>query len=280
MSGTTLSPAASPVDASRPSPAKAGPTQLRAINSELVKMRTLRSTALTLLAAVIGLAGLGLLISAVTNSNFSHMDPGELARFDPVGRSLGGVNIAQLAIGVLGVLLISGEYGTGMVRSTFAAIPTRLPVLWAKTGLYAVVTFLVMAPSAFVAFLGGQQLLGKHGTTLSSPHALRAVVGVALYLTVVAVLAVALGFIVRSTAGGIAALFALLLVLPGLGNLLPTSWQTNVLPYLPSNAGSALYTLHPDNPGTLAPWTGFAVMCLWAAVTLVTAAIVLKRRDV
>jgi len=167
-----------------------------------------------------------------------------------------------------------------MVKSTFAAIPTRLPVLWAKALLYAVVTAALMIPSAFVAFLGGQQLLGSHGTTLSSPHALRAVFGVGLYLTVIGVLAVAIGFLVRRTAGGIAALFGLLLVLPGLGNLLPTSWKTHLLPYLPSNAGSALYTLHPEDPGTLAPWTGFGVLCLWTAAALLAAAVLLKRRDV
>ena len=274
MSTTLTAPAASArpvVDAGN------GPNQLRALRSEVIKMRTLRSTGLTLLAAVLGMAGLGLAISAVANANFDRVGRDH---FDPVAHSLAGVNIAQLAIGVLGVLLVTGEYSPGMIRSTFAAIPTRLPVLWAKAALYAVVTVALMIPSAFVAFLGGQRLLGTHGTTLTSPHALRAVFGVALYLTVVGVLAVGLGFLIRSTAGGIATLFALLLVLPGLGNLLPTSWQTNVLPYLPSNAGAALYTLHPENPGTLAPWTGFGVMCLWALATLAAAAVVLKRRDV
>lgn len=277
MSAPSLSPA-------RPARATtsdwSGPTQVRALVSEFIKMRTLRSTTLTLAAAVLELVGLGLLISYVTHRNFNRFDPARLAHFDPIGRSLGGVNIAQLAIGMLGVLLITGEYSTGMIKSTFAAIPTRLPVLWAKAGLYAVVTAALMIPSAFVAFLGGQQLLGVHGTTLSASSALRAVFGVGLYLTVVSVLAVALGFLIRSTAGGIATLFGVLLVLPGLGNLLPTDWQTNVLPYLPSNAGSALYTVHPDDPGTLAPWTGFAVMCLWAVAALIAAAVVLKRRDV
>ncbi|HEY0560167.1 MAG TPA: ABC transporter permease [Frankiaceae bacterium] len=256
-----------------------GPNQVRAFVSEWIKFRTLRSTWLTLLASVAGMAGLGLLVSWLASSRFTHMDPAEMARFDPVDRSLAGVNLAQLAIGVLGVLLISGEYGTGMVRSTFAAVPTRLPVLWAKAALFALITFVIMVPSAFVAFLGGQQLLGSHGTTLSAPGALRAVFGVALYLTVIAVFAVALGFLVRSTAGGIATLFGILLVLPGIGSALPASWQTSVLPYLPSRAGGALYDLHPE-PGTLAPWTGFGVLCAWAAAALIAAAIVLKRRDV
>ena len=256
-----------------------GPNQWRAIKAEWIKLRTLRSTAFTLIAAIVGMAGIGLLISAVTNANWNHLQRDELVNFDAVGRSLAGVNIAQLAVGVLGVLLVTGEYGTGMIRSTFAAIPARLPVIWAKSAVYAAITLVIMVPSAFIAFLGGQALLGTHGVSLSAPGAVRAVFGVALYLTVVGVLAGALGFIVRSTAGGIASLFGLLLVLPGLGNLLPTSWQTNVLPYLPSRAGSAVYDLRPD-PGTLAPWTGFGVLCLWTALALVIAALLVRSRDV
>ncbi len=246
--------------------------------SEWIKLRSLRSSWLTLAAAVIGMVGIGWLVSFETNSHWSHMQADERIGFDPVSRSLTGVYIAQLAIGVLGVLVITGEYATGMIRATMSAVPRRLPVLWAKLAVFCSVTFLLMLASAFAAFLVGQQLLSTHGTTLSAPHALRAVVGVALYVTVVAVLAIGLGFIIRSTAGGIATLFGLLLVLPAIGHVLPTSWQQHVLPYLPSNAGGALYTLKPD-PGTLAPWTGFGVMCLWALAAVVAAVVLLRRRD-
>ena len=277
MSTTTLLTTQPP--AARSTAGQAGPTQLSAIRAEWIKIRTLRSTWVTLLVAVLALAGLGLLIAAVTSNHLAEVNAHERGAFDPIGRTLGGVNIAQLAIGVLGVLIVTGEYSTGMVKSTFAAIPSRLPVLWAKAGLYAVVTAALMIPAAFVAFLGGQQLLGSHGTTLAAPGAVRAVIGVGLYLTVVGVLAVALGFVIRNTAGGIATLFGVLLVLPGIGNLLPTSWQTHLLPYLPAAAGQALYDLQPG-AGTLSPWTGFAVMCLWAVAALLGAAVVLKRRDV
>lgn len=275
MSTATVAP--QPARGGAPTAAE-GPNQLRVIRSEWIKVRTLRSTAFTLLAAVLALAGLGLLIAAVSSAHYAETVQRE-GRFDPVGRTLGGVNIAQLAIGVLGVLIVTGEYSTGMIKATFSAVPARLPVLWAKAVLYAVVTAVLMIPAAFVAFLGGQQLLGSHGTTLAAPGALQAVLGVGLYLTVIAVIAVALGFLIRSTAGGIAALFGVLLVLPGLGNLLPASWQTHLLPYLPGAAGQALYDQFPG-PDTLAPWTGFAVMCLWAVAALTAAAFVLKRRDV
>ncbi len=253
-------------------------TQARVVASEWVKLRSLRSSWFTFTAAVVGMIGISLLIAYFTNSRWSTLQPAERLTFDPTSRSLSGVFLAQLAVGVLGVLVISGEYATGMIRATFSAVPRRLPMLWAKLGVFAAVTFVPMLVSAFAAFFGGQALLGTHGTTLSAPHVLRAVVGVALYLTVVGILGVALGFIVRSTAGGIASLVGLLLVLPTLGRVLPSSWQPHILPYLPSNAGSDLYTLVPD-PGSLGPWTGFGVMCGWAAAAVLAAVVLVRRRD-
>ena len=279
MSAVTASPAGAATQ--RPEPARDSGQRVtfpRAVRSEWIKLVSLRSSWITFAAAVVAIVGLGALVSYVTKTHWSHMDPGERAAFDPVARSLGGVELAQLAIGVLGVLVVTGEYATGMVRASLMAVPKRLPVLGAKLVVFAVCTFVLALVSAFVAFLLGQQLLGVHGTTLSAPHAVRAVIGVALYLTVVAALAVGLGFVLRSTAGGIAALVALLLVLPGIARLLPDTWQTHVVPYLPSNAGSGVFAVRSD-PGMLGTWPGFAVFCLWAAVALVLGAVVLKRRD-
>ncbi|MCW2723844.1 MAG: transporter permease [Frankiales bacterium] len=253
-------------------------TQARVFTSEWIKMRSLRSTGFTLLAAVVAMIALGCLVGWATNAHWAQMDPGEHAHFEAIGRSLAGVNLAQLAIGVLGVLLVSGEYATGMIRATFSAAPRRLPVVWAKAALFAAVTFVLMLISSFLAFFGGQYFLAAHGTTLSAPHALRAVFGVAVYLTLVGVFAVALGFIVRSTAGGIATLFGLLLVLPGIGQVLPASWQQHTLPYLPSNAGASLFGVRLD-PTALSPGAGLAVLCLWVVAGLALAAVLVKRRD-
>jgi ABC-type transport system involved in multi-copper enzyme maturation permease subunit len=253
-------------------------TQVRVFSSEWTKMRSLRSTTLTLLAAVVAMIALAWLVGWATNAHWNTMDPGERAHFNAIDRSLAGVNLAQLAIGVLGVLLISGEYATGMIKATLSAVPSRLPVLWAKTGLHAGVTFILMLVSSFVAFLVGQHFLAAHGTTLGAPDAWRAIFGTAGYLTVVAVLAVAFGFAIRSTAGGIASLFGLLLVLPGIGQLLPASWQSHTLPYLPSNAGAAMFSAQPD-PGSLSPGTGLLVLLVWVGVALTGAALLLKRRD-
>ncbi len=253
-------------------------SQWRVLSSEWIKFRSLRSTLLTLLAAIAAMLVLGWLVGWATNAHWAHMDPGERARFNPIDRSLVGVHLAQLAVGVLGVLVITGEYATGMIRATLAAVPHRLPVLWAKAALFAVVTFVLMLGSCFGAFLLGQHFLAAHGTTLSAPHAWRAIVGAAGYLSVVGILAVALGFLLRSTAGGIATLVALLLVLPGIGQVLPASWQQHTLPYLPSNAGSAMYAAVPD-PGSLSPLQGLVTLLVWAAVALALAAVTLKRRD-
>jgi ABC-2 type transport system permease protein len=250
----------------------------RAVRAEWIKLVSLRSSWVTFAAAVVAIVGLGALISYVTNNQWSHARPEELANFEPITRSLAGVNLAQLAIGVLGVLVVTGEYATGMIRSSLMAVPGRLPVLGAKLLVFTACTFVLTLVSAFVAFFLGQALLGSHGTTLGAPEAVRAVVGVALYLTVVGALAVGLGFALRSTAGGIATLVALLLVLPGLSRLLPSTWQPHVVPYLPSNAGGSVFAVRAD-PGMLGTWTGFAVFCAWAVAALLIGALVLKRRD-
>lgn len=253
-------------------------TQVRVLRSEWIKLWTLRSTWFTLLAAVVGMVGIGYLVSYGGRRHYASMGLVERLTFDPTMHSLFGVYLAQLAIGVLGVLVITGEYATGMIRATLAAVPARLPVLWAKLAVFGSVALVLMLVGSFAAFLGGQKLLHPYGTTLSQPHVLRAVIGVALYLTVVALLAIGLGFLLRNTAGGIATLFGLLLVLPVLIRAFPSSWQDHVSPYLPSNAGAALFDLHPDST-SLAPWTGFGVFCAWAAASIIGAAILLRQRD-
>jgi hypothetical protein len=229
-----------------PSPAPAQPrglrlgsglglTQWRVVRSEWTKLWPLRSTRWSLLVSVVGMAGLGILISAVQMAHWNQMNGEDRAAFDPVDVSLGGWHIAQLAIGVLGVLLITGEYSTGQIRSTFAAVPRRLPVLWAKAGVYVAITFVLMLAAAFVAFLVSQPILSQHhvDTSLSSPHVLRAVVGAALFLTATGLFGLSLGALVRNTAGGIALFAGLMFVLPGITAILPNSWGDSIDPYLP-----------------------------------------------
>jgi ABC-type transport system involved in multi-copper enzyme maturation permease subunit len=265
----------------RVAPSRRTVTFPRVLESEWTKLRTLRSTLWSLLAAVVGMAGLGPAVAAVQMSRWSHLSLEDRLRFDAVDSGVGGYHLAQLAIGVLGVLVITGEYSTGMIRSSFMAVPHRLPVLWAKIAVFAAVTFVLMLVSTFVSFYAVQAIVTQHHqqVTLGSPHALRAVIGTALFLTVLAVLAVGLGALVRNTAGGIASFAGLLFVLPGVVSLLPASTADAVNPYLPLNAGFAVATSTFENSHHLAPWTGLAVFAGYALVALGAAAIGLLRRD-
>ena len=255
-------------------------TQGRVLASEWVKFRSLRSSYVALAATVVALVGFGILISAVTANRWPHMRAAEQAHFDPTVTSLRGLYLAQLIVGVLGVLVVSGEYSTGMIRASLSAAPRRLPVLWAKLAVFAVVTFVVTTIGSFIAFFAGQAMLSSQHiqTTLGAPGVLRAVLGTALYLTVIGMLGVALGWILRHTAGAIATLFGLVLILPALVSALPDSWSSHIDPYLPSTAGQALTAVRAD-PADLAPWTGFAVFCIYLVVAVVAAAVLLRRRD-
>jgi ABC-2 type transport system permease protein len=255
-------------------------TQTRVIRSEWTKLWSLRSTRWTLLVAIIGMAGLGPLIATVQMNRWFHMSPDDRLHFNPINTGLGGYHFAQLAIGVLGVLVLSGEYSTGQIRSTFMAVPKRLPVLWAKAGTFAAVTFVLMLVSGLIAFLASQSILTQHHvqTTLGHAPALRSWVGAALYLAVLSVLALSLGAIVRNTAGGIALFAGLLFVVPGLAAILPTSTQNAINPYLPSVAGTGILSGTRD-AFTFSPWGGFGLFCGYALLALVVAAILMRRRD-
>jgi ABC-2 type transport system permease protein len=261
-------------------------TQLRVAVSESTKLRTLRSTRYALLAGVAMTIGFAIIPALVNASRWSTMSAADRAGFRPLETSLIGVTIAQLAIGVLGVLVISGEYSTGMIRSTFAAVPKRLPVLWAKAGVFGLVTLALALPSTLIAFFAAQAILRGHSLnghdialSFSDPGVARAVIGGALYLTLIGLLGLGLGAILRNTAGGISALAAILFVLPPLTSVLPSSWSDAISPYLPSNAGTAIMqTGHPAH--TLAPWTGLGLLAGYTAVAIAFAAIQLRRRDV
>jgi ABC-2 type transport system permease protein len=276
VSATEVSPAAA---LSRPT-FTGRVTQGHVLRSEWTKLWSLRSTRWSLLFAVISMAGLGVLIAAVSMDRWSHLSPQDRASFNAIDRALGGYHLAQLAIGVLGVLVISGEYSTGMIRSSLMAVPKRLPVLWAKIAVFASVTFVLMLASAFVAFFGAQAILTEHHVNVGLGHspALRTLVGVVLFMTVTGVLCTALGTIIRSTAGAIATFAGLLFVLPGIVDILPSEIGNSINAYLPSSAGGAIAKAVPD-AHTLSPWGGFMLYCCYTIVLLAVAAYILVRRD-
>ena len=168
------------------------------------------------------------------------------------------------------MLVITGEYGTGMIRSSLTATPQRHPVLLAKTIVFATVTFLVSLAATFTGFLLGQQAQASTHVqaSLATPGADRAIIGAALYLTLIGLLGVGLGFLLRSTAGAIATLFGIVLVAPLLAQALPSPYNLDVTKYLPLSAGTQIITTVNPDPALLAPWAGIGVTALYSIAAL------------
>jgi ABC-2 type transport system permease protein len=278
---TVAAPTPTPTPTPTQAPSRGRVTQARVARSEWTKLWSLRSTRWSFLAAVVAMVALGVGISAVQMSRWGSISAFDKARYDSIDTGVGGYHLAQLAIGVLGVLVISGEYSTGMIRSSLMAAPRRLPVLWAKLGVFCTVTFVLMLVSTFISFFAVQAIVAGHHVdhSLSDPHALRAVIGTALFLTVLGALGLGLGALLRNTAGGIAAFVGLLFVLPGITALLPQSLGDSVSPYLPLNAGFTVTTSTFENSHHLSTWGGFAVFCAYTTVVIGVAAVRLVRRD-
>jgi ABC-2 type transport system permease protein len=257
-----------------------GPILPDVVRSEFTKFRSVRSTYATLAAAFVAAAALGPVQCALYASHYPNVEAEEKANFSAAHLSLNGILLAQLAIGVLGVLLISSEYTTGMIRATLAAVPQRRTVMAAKALVFTVVTLIVGEIACFIAFFAGQAFLShKHlDANLADPGVLRAVLGGGLYLGVLGLLALALGTVIRHSAGAIATLFGLLFVLPGIAGALPRATQNVINQYLPSNAGQQIFALRIE-PHTLQPWAGLGVFCIYAAIALTAAAILLRYRD-
>jgi len=256
-------------------------TQGRVLLSEFTKFRSLRSTMWTLLAAVVLMIGIGALFSAVTASQYHTFNWAEKAAFNPVTTSLNGVIFAVVAFGVLGVLVTGGEYSTGMIRSSLTAVPRRLPVLWGKVAVFAGSIFSVSLVASFISFFLGQALLSSHhlGVPVTAHDALRSVIGAALYMTVAGLIGLALGVLLRNTAAGIATFAAVFFVIPLLAALLPASISDHLAQYMPSNAGGVIWGGAAYVPDALAPWTGFALLCGYAAVLIGAGAWRLRRSD-
>ncbi|OKI12720.1 hypothetical protein [Streptomyces sp. CB03911] len=280
---TTIAPI-HPAEPSEARPARPAyrVTGRRVLRAEWAKLWSLRSTWITLGLALLFVIAFGIIASAQYKHRITsggHLDR-DFAGATAVRLSLFGTNFGQLALGVLGVLVTAGEYSTGMIRSTLAAVPRRLPVLWSKAAVHWAVALLVGTAGAFTSFLIGSGIVAgtPAALTLSDPGVVRSLLGAGLYLALVGVLGAALGALLRSVAGGISVLVAVLMLIPGLVSLLPTSWQDHIGPYLPGNAGEAMFTLHHDS-STLSPTAGLLVLLAWAALALGAAAWRLVRTD-
>jgi ABC-2 type transport system permease protein len=246
------------------------------LRSELTKLRSVRSTYLCLALAVLSMIGIAVVMGARWTRQSGPL-PGD---FDPTNVTLSGAYLAQVVVGALGVLTVSSEYTTGMIRATFAAVPQRRSVLAAKGLVLGVATLVVGEVLAFVSFGIGQALLAsKHaGVSLGDPGVARAVLGTGLYLTVAAALGFGLGLTIRHTAGAISAFFGIVFAANAIVDLMPTSWRNDVINYLPLNAGSQILTVEGGS-GALSPWAGLGVFALYAAAALTVGFVLVERRD-
>lgn len=255
----------------------------RLLLSEWTKLRSVRSTVWSLLLLVIITPGFTVLLTALNASQWSKTDPARRATIvaDPVSLILGGgFAFGQLSICVLGVLVMAGEYSTGAIRASLLAVPKRAPMLFAKCAVFGLLVFVFGELVAFPSFfLGAAILHSKAPVALGDPGVLRAVIGAGLYLAVLGLFALAIGALVRHTAGAITGVVAFVLVLAPLTQLLPGNLGKHVHAYLPSEAGQLIATAHKEAGGLLSPWQGFGVFCLWTAVLLAAAAWLLNRRD-
>lgn len=251
-----------------------------ALRSEWVKLRGLRSTYWSMLTAAILILGLGVVFAFAYASDFQTASAADRAAFDPTTITLSGVWFGQLAIGVLGILVVTAEYASGTIRSSLAAVPRRGRMLAAKATVFGAVTLVVTAVASFGAFVIGQPILARTAphASLGDADALRAVVGAALYLTLLALMCVGLGVLIRHTAGAVAAMVAVLFAVPTVVSALPESAQ-NAARWLPSNAGSSVWIVH-RTADSLPAWTGFGMFVAYTAVILLITFAVFARRDV
>jgi ABC-2 type transport system permease protein len=251
-------------------------TYPRVIASEFTKLHSLRSSRFSLLIAVGLVVGLGVFIPWLSVSDLRDGTPA--ADYDAFERSIGGIYLAQIAFGVLGAMVVTGEYATGSIRSTFAAVPRRLPVLWSKLGVFGVTTLVLGTIASVLAFVFGQAIFStKHvDASFSDPHVTRAVLGCGLFLAAMGALGLALGALVRNTAAAITTLTLVLFVVPVIVDVLPKG--DKIGPYLPSAAGLTITSVSAD-PGPLSPWAGFGLLCAYVVATIAIAAVLLVRRD-
>ena len=250
------------------------------LRSEFTKIRSVRSTYWTMLVLFVICVGLGALVTALTAAHWSQAGPGQRASFDPTRNSLVGLYFGQFVIVVLGALTITSEYSTGMIRTALTAMPRRGIVYVAKALVFTAVALVIGEITSFVAFFLGQTLLSSQHiqTTLGAPNVLRAVIGGGLFIAVTGLFSFGIGTLLRHTAAAISVAIGVLFVVPIIVNFLPSSWSNDIMRWLPSEGGLAIW-----NPNQQAhewsAWPEFAVFCAYTAAVLIAGYILFRNRD-
>jgi len=256
------------------------PAARGALAAEWIKLRSVRSTYLILAAAAVAAVAVGYLVTHSDVTHWATMTAQAKAAFDPVSDSFSGLGLAQLAFGTLGVLVISSEYATGLIRTTFTAVPRRRAVLAAKATIAGAVSLVAGEAIAFATFFTGQQALsvGHLQVTLAHPGALRGVLAAGFYLAVMAWAGLGLGTLIRHTAGAITTMTAVVFLLPQIIHALPAPWNVQAGKYTLNLAAQQMIAQHPA-PGYFGAGPSFLIVAAYAAAALAAAAILITRRD-
>ncbi|MFJ7959994.1 ABC transporter permease [Streptomyces sp. NPDC096319] len=250
-------------------------TPARVLRSEWHKLRTVRSTWITVLASAALLLGVGILMGATYTSGGGDAD------VDTVVLTLYGSQLGAIALAVLGILVTAGEYATGLIRSSLTAVPRRLPVLWAKAAVYTAAVFTLSLTTALLTFLTAQVFLSDtdQAASLTDDGVLAAVAGNAAGVTLLGLIALGLGAALRSVPGAIGAFVGGVLILPEILGMLPYEAMDTAVRYFPTQAAGALGSATPL-PGAASPGAALLALLLWAAAALAVPALLLKHRDV
>lgn len=264
-------------------PARGKAGLVGAVRSEWTKIRTVRSTYWTIVAFIVLCVGFTAGVCYATAYRINHpAGHFRMVLVNPTEQSLRlFIGFGPLILMVLGALVITSEYSTGMIRTSLVAQPRRATVFWAKLINFAIIALVISVVVSFASFLVGQQILKSagHSATVSDPNVLRAIIGAALYVAVLGVMSFAVGLIFRHTAGAIATMAGVLFVLPIVSELLPTDWSIDVTKWLPTSAGDVLLATGPANPNLFGPWTQFGVTAAYPVILLIIGAILLRKRD-
>ncbi|MGW2471438.1 ABC transporter permease [Streptomyces sp. NPDC001665] len=249
-------------------------TPARVLRSEWHKLRTLRSSWITLGLAVAFVLGVGILMGTTYTSDGGDSD------IDTVILVLYGSLLASLCTVVLGILVTAGEYPSGLIRASLTAVPRRLPVLWAKAAVFTATVFTAMFATALVTFVVAQLFLHDtdQAASLTDPGVLRAVAGNAAGTTLLGLIALGLGALLRSVPGAIGAFIGGVMILPEVLTMLPYDVVETAVRYFPTQAAGVLGSATPL-PDAASPGPALLALALWASATLVAAAVLLRRRD-
>ncbi|MEU6255085.1 ABC transporter permease [Streptomyces sp. NPDC047043] len=252
---------------------------IQVVRSEWTKIRSVASTVWTLSLAVVVTIALGMLISALSRHEFDNMSAKDRLSFDPTFISFAGMSLGQLAMIVFGVLVVSNEYSTGMIRTSLAAVPQRGTFLLSKIAVATGLALVVGMATSFVAFFLGQAMLGSHRASIGDPHVLRAVIGGGIYMTLIAVFSMGVAAMLRSPMLSLGILMPFFFLISNiLGNVDATK---KIGRFLPDQAGSKIMQVVPriDDDTPYGPWGGLGIMVLWALAALLGGYVLLKKRD-